>query len=54
VADIYLTEYHRLFMHFVFRAWAHGRSVNDGEVQAMGHLDETDAWTDRYYRAGSW
>ncbi len=54
VADIYLTEYHRLFMHFVFRAWAQGRSVNDGEVQAMGHLDETDAWTDRYYRAGSW
>jgi len=54
VADIYLTEYHRLFMHFVFRAWAQGRSVNDGAVQAMGHLEETDAWTDRYYRAGSW
>jgi phosphatidylserine/phosphatidylglycerophosphate/cardiolipin synthase-like enzyme len=54
VADIYLTEYHRLFMHFVFRAWAQGRSINDGQRRAIGYLDETDAWSARYYRAGAW
>jgi hypothetical protein len=49
VADIYLTEYQRLFMHFVFRDWA-----NSLPTAPDIHLDETDSWTRRYYVAGSW
>jgi phosphatidylserine/phosphatidylglycerophosphate/cardiolipin synthase-like enzyme len=54
VADIYLTEYHRLFMHFAFRAMAQDREVNTGTAQWSRHLDETDGWTVRHYEAGSW
>lgn len=54
VADIYLTEYHRLFMHHVFRAMAARQDVNTGEQHWTGHLDETDAWAERYYVPGSW
>ncbi len=54
VADIYLTEYHRLFMHFAFRAMAQDRTLNTGVTQWSRYLDETDGWTQRYYVAGSW
>jgi phosphatidylserine/phosphatidylglycerophosphate/cardiolipin synthase-like enzyme len=54
VADIYLTEYHRLFMHYAFRAMAQRIEVNTGASNWTGHLDETDAWTRRYYAPGSW
>ena len=54
VADIYLTEYHRLFMHFAFRAMAQNRELNTGVSQWSRYLDETEAWTDRYYVADSW
>ena len=54
VADIYLTEYHRIFMHFPFRAWAQSREVNTGAPQSVSHLEETDHWCDRYYAPGSW
>lgn len=54
VADIYLTEYHRLFMHHVFRALAGRVAVNTGEPEWTGHLDETDGWWRRYYAPGSW
>jgi PLD-like domain len=47
VADIYLTEYQRLFMHFVFRDWAAA-----GAAGSTGVLAEDDAWTARYYAAG--
>jgi phosphatidylserine/phosphatidylglycerophosphate/cardiolipin synthase-like enzyme len=51
VADIYLTEYQRLFMHFVFRDWA----AKDGETGTSGgFLTESDTWTKRYYEPGSW
>lgn len=51
VADIYLTEYQRLFMHFVFRDWA----AKDAEAGAGGGiLTEDDTWTARYYRPGGW
>jgi phosphatidylserine/phosphatidylglycerophosphate/cardiolipin synthase-like enzyme len=49
VADIYLTEYHRLFMHFVYRRWA-----NSLPTTPDMHLEETDSWTTAYYIAGSW
>lgn len=54
VADIYLTEYHRLFMHFVFRAWVERRDVVTGARSDPGHLAENDQWTRSYYREGSW
>jgi hypothetical protein len=49
VADIYLTEYHRLFMHFVYRGWANSLPTNPDM-----HLEETDSWTTAYYVPGSW
>ena len=48
VADIYLTEYHRLFMHFVFRRWS------QTSTELPRPLTEDDAWSDPYYRNGSW
>jgi phosphatidylserine/phosphatidylglycerophosphate/cardiolipin synthase-like enzyme len=54
VADIYLTEYHRLFMHFAFRAMSQGRTLNEGTRQWTGHLESDDGWALRYYRPGSW
>jgi phosphatidylserine/phosphatidylglycerophosphate/cardiolipin synthase-like enzyme len=54
VADIYLTEYHRLFMHFAFRAMAQDRELNTGVTQWSRYLDETDGWSGRYYLPGSW
>ncbi len=50
VADIYLTEYQRLFMHFVFRDWAAAGAAG----QSTGALAEDDSWTARYYVPGSW
>lgn len=54
VADIYLTEYHRLFMHFVFRSWVERTSMTTGARAEPGHLTEDDRWTEPYYRDGSW
>jgi phosphatidylserine/phosphatidylglycerophosphate/cardiolipin synthase-like enzyme len=51
VADIYLTEYQRLFMHFVFRDWA-AKDTETGE--GGGFLAEDDTWTGRYYEPGGW
>ena len=51
VADIYLTEYQRLFMHFVFRDWA-AKDADAGE--GGGILAEDDTWTARYYQPGGW
>ena len=50
VADIYLTEYHRLFMHFVFR----DRANDLLDDPAAGRLSEDDSWSMPYYEAGSW
>lgn len=54
LADIYLTEYHRLFTHFTFRAMTQGVALNEGERRPMAHLDPTDTWTVRYFAPGSW
>jgi phosphatidylserine/phosphatidylglycerophosphate/cardiolipin synthase-like enzyme len=51
VADIYLTEYQRLFMHFVFRSWA---NQDPSGVSAAGRLAEDDSWSAPYYEPGSW
>ena len=58
VADIYLTEYQRLFMHFVFRDWINRPPVDPGVAPQAGpgtpYLIEDDTWSDRYYVPGSW
>lgn len=51
VADIYLTEYQRLFMHFVFRSWANRDASG---ASAAGRLAEDDSWTAPYYAPGGW
>ena len=51
VADIYLTEFDRIFRHFYFRDVAN-------EIEAKGKkakgafLDETSDWTDSYFKPG--
>jgi phosphatidylserine/phosphatidylglycerophosphate/cardiolipin synthase-like enzyme len=50
VADLYLTEYQRLFTHFVFRNWA-ARDAADGPG---GFLAEDSGWTARYYTPDGW
>lgn len=54
VADIYVTEYHRLFMHFVFRAMSQDVELNSGAPQASRGLRENDSWSSPYYEIGSW
>lgn len=54
VADIYLTEYHRLFIHFVFRSWVERTSMVTGARSEPGHLAEDDRWSPPYYRDGAW
>ena len=54
VADIYLTEYHRLFMHFVFRAWADRVQVNTGDRAGVNYLREDDGWLAPYVESGAW
>ncbi|MFL6129216.1 MAG: hypothetical protein ACJ73E_09120 [Mycobacteriales bacterium] len=53
VADVYLTEYQRLFTHFVFRDWA-ARDADPAAGSKGGRLTEDDTWTERYYEPGSW
>jgi phosphatidylserine/phosphatidylglycerophosphate/cardiolipin synthase-like enzyme len=50
VADIYLTEYQRLFQHFLFRDLAHTLATS----KTAGRLLEDPGWTDFYYAPGSW
>jgi hypothetical protein len=54
VADIYMTEFDRIFRHFYFRDIANelaGAKTSD-DAKAI-FLDETDAWTDSYFKAGT-
>jgi len=44
VADIYFTEYIRLFDHFSFREW-----LNENHKAFYPYLDETYKWVDKYY-----
>jgi phosphatidylserine/phosphatidylglycerophosphate/cardiolipin synthase-like enzyme len=54
IADIYLTEYQRIFMHFVFRSWANRNSPTVNTGGGVGRLTEDDSWIDPYYQPGSW
>jgi hypothetical protein len=52
VADIYLTEFDRIFRHFYFRDVANEIEARGGEA-AGAFLDETSKWTDGYFAPGA-
>lgn len=52
VADIYLTEFDRVFRHFYFRDVANEIEARGGRAQAV-FLDETSKWTDSYFKPGA-
>jgi hypothetical protein len=49
VADIYLTEFMRLFMHFYFRTIVNGIGPAESDPDA-GYLKEDDSWLLPYYQ----
>ena len=54
VADIYMTEFDRIFRHFYFRNIANelaGSASSDEAVSIF--LDETDGWSERYFQPGT-
>lgn len=52
VADIYLTEFDRIFRHFYFRDVANEIESKGGKATGA-FLDETGTWTDSYFKAGA-
>jgi len=48
VADIYLTEYFRLWNHYAFREWAASQKVPS--AASPRHLETDDRWREPYYR----
>src|SRR5262249_23692310 len=52
VADIYMTEFDRIFRHFYFRDIANELAAKGDEAAAI-FLDETDGWTDSYFKPNS-
>jgi phosphatidylserine/phosphatidylglycerophosphate/cardiolipin synthase-like enzyme len=54
VADIYITEFDRIFRHFYFRDIANelAAAKTSDDAKSM-FLDETDAWSDSYFKTGT-
>jgi phosphatidylserine/phosphatidylglycerophosphate/cardiolipin synthase-like enzyme len=54
VADIYMTEFDRVFRHFYFRDIANELAAAKSSDDAKAiFLDETDAWTATYFKPGT-
>ncbi|MGB2955881.1 MAG: hypothetical protein WBB64_07920, partial [Anaerolineales bacterium] len=52
-ADVYLTEFNRLFNHFYFRHIAQERArLGSHDPRAAAILDPTDSWVDKHFRPG--
>jgi phosphatidylserine/phosphatidylglycerophosphate/cardiolipin synthase-like enzyme len=51
VADIYMTEFDRVFRHFYFRDIANELHGKGDDAKSI-FLDETDKWTDSYFAPG--
>jgi phosphatidylserine/phosphatidylglycerophosphate/cardiolipin synthase-like enzyme len=51
VADIYMTEFDRIFRHFYFRDIANELASKGNNATAI-FLDETDGWTGAYFTTG--
>ncbi|MBA3735292.1 MAG: hypothetical protein H0W90_08850 [Actinobacteria bacterium] len=54
VADVYFTEFARIFNHFYARYWASelAKRPPNGDADKSSFLDETDAWVKPYFRPG--
>ena len=52
VADIYMTEFDRVFRHFYFRDIANELAAKGDDAAAI-FLDETDGWTASYFQPDS-
>lgn len=52
VADIYLTEFDRIFRHFYFRDVANEIEAKGGQAKGV-FLDETSGWTDSNFKPGA-
>ncbi len=54
IADIYMTEFDRVFRHFYFRDIANelAAAKTSDDAQAI-FLDETDSWTANYFKPGT-
>ena len=53
VADVYFTEYSRIFNHFYARWWAAQLGHGTADAETHSYLDETAAWQDPYFAAGN-
>jgi hypothetical protein len=54
VADIYMTEFDRIFRHFYFRNIANELAGSESSDDAVSiFLDETDGWSERYFQPGT-
>lgn len=49
VADIYLSEFMRLYRHYAFREWV---LTHHGEEDEISYLDETFTWPAPYFQPG--
>ena len=52
LADVYLTEYARIFQHFYARYWA-SQLAAGGSAQTQSFLADTDAWQTPYFTVGN-
>ena len=54
VADVYFTEFARIFNHFYARYWASelAKRTPNGDADKSSFLDETDSWVTPYFTPG--
>jgi len=52
VADVYFTEFARIFNHFYARYWAARLLTAGSDADSRAFLDETDAWQTPYFTGG--
>jgi phosphatidylserine/phosphatidylglycerophosphate/cardiolipin synthase-like enzyme len=53
VADVYFTEFARIFNHFYARWWASQLSSGPADAHAHSFLAETDVWQKPYFTQGN-
>jgi phosphatidylserine/phosphatidylglycerophosphate/cardiolipin synthase-like enzyme len=53
VADVYFTEFTRIFNHFYARYWAAQLTKGPADARVHSFLAETDAWQKPYFAAGN-
>ncbi len=53
VADVYFTEFARIFNHFYARWWASQLQKAPGDAETRSFLDETPGWQTPYFTDGN-